>query len=132
MAAGAKAVCCRSETTEGASLRQRRGWGGGGAREKRPCLSDSEKQRPLFSRDLPENQAITIVPPRGRRERAPAREGKDKAALADTALPSSAYRQEGAHFAAECCLFGNFWDAPLGGSTGSAGGNEVAAPTVGR
>ena len=27
--------------------------------------------------------------------------GKDKAALADTALPSPAYRQEGAHVAAE-------------------------------
>ena len=27
--------------------------------------------------------------------------GKDKAALADTALPSPAYRQEGAHIAAK-------------------------------
>ena len=42
-----------------------------------------------------------MCPPRGRRERAQARVGIDKAALADTALPSPAYRQEGAHVAAE-------------------------------
>ncbi len=83
-------------------------------------MSERETQRPLFSRDLPESQAITIVPPRGRRERAPARAGKDKAALADTALPSPAYRQEWAHVSAESLAITNV--APLG-----AEGSEVRA-----
>ena len=53
------------------------------------------------SHDLSENTAITIVPPKGAKGASYASEGKDKAALADTALPSPAYRQEGAHVAAE-------------------------------
>ena len=98
----ATAGYCLSVATEEACIRQRRGWGGGGAREKRPCMSERETQRPFFSRaTYPRAWPSLKCPPRGRRERAPAREGKDKAALADTALPSPAYRQEGAHVAAE-------------------------------
>ena len=87
-AAGATAVCGLSEATEEACLRQRRGRGGGGARKKRPCMSERETQRPLSSRDLPESLAITIVPPKGAKGASYASVGKDKAAIADTALPS--------------------------------------------
>ena len=53
--------------------------------------------------------------------------GKDKAALADTALPSPAYRQEGAHVAAESLATTNV--APLGaeGSEARAWGQKRAA-----
>ena len=79
------------------------GEGGAGGRSAKECgeLHSKALQRAALSHDLSESTAITIVPPRGRRERAPASVGKDKAALADTALPSPAYRQEGAHVAAE-------------------------------
>ena len=50
---------------------------------------------------LPRARSSLLCPPRGRRERATASVGKDKAALADTALPSPAYMQEWAHVAAE-------------------------------
>ena len=50
---------------------------------------------------LPRARPSLLCPLRGRRERAQARVGKDKAALADTALPSCLYTGRGAHFAAE-------------------------------
>ena len=48
-----------------------------------------------------ESKAITIVPPKGAKGASYASVGKDKAALADTALPSCLYTGRGAHFAAE-------------------------------
>ena len=64
-------------------------------------MSERETQRPLSSRDLPESLAITIVPPKGAKGASYASVGKDKAAIADTALPSCLYPGRGAHFAAE-------------------------------
>ena len=94
-------------------------------------MSDSEMKRPLFSRDLPESKARTNVAPLGA-EGSEARARGQK--MCGYSRDRSARLPTGrrAHVAAESYRFGIFWDAPLGGSTGSAGGNEVAAPTVGR
>ena len=78
--------------------------GEGGAGGWSACEQFAAKRSDAASastRDLPESQAITIVPPKGAKGASYASEGKDKAALADTALPAPAYRQEGAHVAAE-------------------------------
>lgn len=94
-------------------------------------MSDSEMKRPLFSRDLPESKARTNVAPLGA-------EGSEARARGQTMCGYSRDRSarlpkgRRAYVAAESYRFGIFWDAPSGGSTGSAGGNEVAAPTVGR
>ena len=73
---------------------------GGGVRE---CgmLHSEALQHTAPRTTYPRARPSLLCPPRGRRERAPASVGKDKAALADTALPSPAYRQEGAQVAAE-------------------------------
>ena len=78
--------------------------GEGGAGGWSACEQFAAKRSDAASastHDLPESLAITIVPPKGAKGASYASEGKDKAALADTALPSPAYRQEGAHVAAE-------------------------------
>ena len=64
-------------------------------------LHSKALQHTAASHDLSESKATTIVPPKGAKGASYASEGKDNAALADTALPSPAYRQEGAHVAAE-------------------------------
>ena len=68
-----------------------------------------------------------LCPPRGRRERAQARVGKDKAALADTALPSPAYRQEGAHVAAESMANTNVPPKGAKGASNASEGKDKAA-----
>ena len=88
-------------------------------------------KRPLFSRDLSESKARTNVAPLGA-------EGSEARAWGQIMCGYSRDRSarlpigRRAHVAADSYRFGIFWDAPSGGSTGSAGGNEVAAPTVGR
>ena len=97
---GSKRLAERSEGSDAYFL-LRRGWGRGAECEIAVCCIAKRCSRPQTRTTYPRARPSLLCPPRGRRERAPAREGKDKAALADTALPSPAYRQEGAHVAAE-------------------------------
>ena len=107
-------------------------------------MSASETQRPLFSRDLPESKAITNVAPKGQKGARYRAWVKIMAALAATALPDCLWAEGRTLLPSRwgskpiiiiiACdnkkiiiglrtpLSGrNFWDAPSGGSTGSAG-----------
>ena len=97
---GSKRLAERSEGSDAYFL-LRRGWGRGVECECAVCCIAKRCSIPRTRTTYPRARPSLLCPPRGRRERAPASVGKDKAALADTALPSPAYRQEGAHVAAE-------------------------------
>ena len=97
---GCKRLAERSEGSD-ACILLRRGWGRGGGVRVCGMLHSEALQHSADSHDLPDSKVITIVPPKGAKGASYASEGKEKAALADTALPSPAYRQEGAHVAAE-------------------------------
>ena len=97
---GSKRLAGQSEGSDACYL-LRRGWGRGAECECALCCRAKRCSRSHTRTTYPRAWPSLLCPPRGRRERAPASVGKDKAALADTALPSPAYRQEGAHVAAE-------------------------------
>ena len=73
---------------------------GGGVRESAASCIAKRCSAPRARTTYPRARPRLSCPPRGRRERAPASVGKDKAALADTALPSC-LQAGGAHVAAE-------------------------------
>ena len=97
---GCKRLAERSEGSD-ACILLRRGWGRGAECERAVCCIAKRCSISIARTTYPRARPSLLCPPRGRRERAPASVGKDNAALADTALPSPAYRQEGAHVAAE-------------------------------
>ena len=97
---GSKRLAEQSEGSDACYL-LRRGWGRGVECEIAVCCIAKRCSTPQTRTTYPRARPSLLCPPRGRRERAPASVGKDNAALADTALPSPAYRQEGAHVAAE-------------------------------
>ena len=84
---GRKRLAERSEGSDACVL-LRRGWGRGAECERAVCCIAKRCSISIARTTYPRARPSLLCPPRGRRERAQASVGKDKAALADTALPS--------------------------------------------